>query len=237
MSYYLKHRSFWENGMFADEPFTEREAFDWLIAQAAWKDVVIKINDRPISLKRGQLSFSQRFLASKWKWPKTKVSRFLDKLKAWGSIVTTSVAAAGPATGPMLGQNRTNLGPAQKIITICNYSKYQDSWEKAGPILDQQPGQNRTSNRTKEEININKQINNNKKAADYIFIGEAFKLTLGDYEIFRKRANNLDDEQFHNVLKDCDFYYRGNAKNVFHKIGHWIDRENKKNDKKIYSYL
>lgn len=58
-------------------------------------------------LQRGQLSHSVRFMAEKWKWERGKVERFLSTLK------TATMIETATATG-------------QLIITICNYSLYQD---------------------------------------------------------------------------------------------------------------
>ena len=92
---------------FADEKFTEREAFQYLIENAAWKDRNFRVKNKVCKLQRGQLTASYRFLAMAWKWKKDKVDNFLNIMRDVGKIQT---------------DNQTG----QTVITICNYSKYQD---------------------------------------------------------------------------------------------------------------
>lgn len=107
MSYYKMERGWLDSPVWEDEAYSRREAFEWMIAEAAWDDnKVVSINHRPVKLKRGQLLASIRFMAKKFQWSENKVVRYLETLKVWGMIKT-----------------ETNTG--QTLITVCNYSKYQ----------------------------------------------------------------------------------------------------------------
>jgi len=99
-------RGWFNHPTFADEPFTEREAWAWLIAEAAWKPRRRRIGSRLIELDRGQLAGSVRFLAERWKWSKSRVDRFLNRLK----IET------------MIG---TDSGTGILVVSVCNFNKYQ----------------------------------------------------------------------------------------------------------------
>lgn len=99
-------RGWFEHPMFAAEPFTEREAWAWLIAEAAWKDRARRIEKYVVELKRGQLGASIRHLARIWQWKRGKVERFLNRLK----------------TETMIG---TDARHGITIITVCNYNRYQ----------------------------------------------------------------------------------------------------------------
>lgn len=88
------------------DPFSRREAWLWLLAEAAWKPRQIVRSGIVIELQRGQLAHSIRFMADAWGWSKSAVDRFLTRLK----------------TGTMIG---TEGGTASLIITICNYDAYQ----------------------------------------------------------------------------------------------------------------
>lgn len=99
-------RGVFDHDCFADEPFTEREAWMWLIAEAAWKARTRRIGRVVVNLARGQLAASLRFMAERWGWNKDKVDRFLARLKNRDMIATDS------ATGI-------------SVITICNYNNYQ----------------------------------------------------------------------------------------------------------------
>lgn len=99
-------RGIWEHECFADEPFTEREAWAWLCSEASWKPRSRRIGRVEVSLERGQLAASLRFIADRWGWNKDRVDRFLDRLRNRDMI--TTVAATGIT-----------------VITVCNYDVYQ----------------------------------------------------------------------------------------------------------------
>jgi hypothetical protein len=98
-------RGVWDHPMFAPEPFTEREAWLWMVSAAAWAAKRVRVGRAQVELQRGQLAFATRFLAEKWKWAHSKVVRFLKRLET-DTMVSTS--ATREAT----------------LITICNYDKY-----------------------------------------------------------------------------------------------------------------
>jgi len=101
-------RGWRDNDVFADEPFTERDAWVWLIERAAWKDCVrTNAKGERVKIARGQYHTSLRNLESAWGWGKNKVARFLARL----------------VDHEMIG---TVAGQSGCLITICNYAKYQD---------------------------------------------------------------------------------------------------------------
>lgn len=91
-------------------------AWFWLVANAAWKPTTTRIKGQTVQLERGELSFSQRFLAEKWDMSKSRVDRFIADLRAEGMITTRSKNGA---------DGGHKAGQGQSIITICNYEKYQ----------------------------------------------------------------------------------------------------------------
>lgn len=107
-------------------------AFAWvdMIGMAKWRDGG--------GLERGQLRGSVRFLASRWNWSTGKTSRFLNNLEEKGRIVREQ-------------QSRTRAS----VITICNYSDYQNQFfadeSDGGTAAEQQRGLNVNSNGHKEE--------------------------------------------------------------------------------------
>lgn len=148
--YVAMARDWQDHDLFEGDEFSRRDAWAWLIAQAAWKPTLVRVKGSKVELKRGELCFSQRFLASKWGWSKSRVERFLSLLCDEGMITarskigaTTSHTADHPA------------GQGQRIITICNYDKYQASQTPQrgnnGPPSGTKSGQSRTTERTKEE--------------------------------------------------------------------------------------
>lgn len=107
-------------------------AWFWLVAKAAWKPIRFDLNGRTITIQRGELCYSRSQLAAAWKWSGSAVERFLTRLETEQMI--------GRATG----QGRT-------IITISNYSKYQDIKDEAGQVTGQVTGQRPDSDRTAKE--------------------------------------------------------------------------------------
>ena len=105
------HRGLWDSPDFRDEPFSQREAFIWLIAQAAFKPREVRVGSHTAKLERGQCAFSLRFLADKWQWSVKRVRTFLKRGKERAQIGHTA-------------------GTHFTIITICNYDKFQTAPEK-----------------------------------------------------------------------------------------------------------
>jgi len=100
------HRGVFDHPIFAPEPYTEREAWLWMLSRAAWGACRIRIGKGVFDLKRGQLAYATRFMATKWKWAHSKVVRFLKRLKTDTMIETLATRDA-------------------TLITICNYDQYQ----------------------------------------------------------------------------------------------------------------
>jgi hypothetical protein len=99
-------RGWFDHPFFANDPLTEREAWMWLIEQAAWKKRVFRIGKHVVPVERSQLACSERYLAAKWQWHASKVRRFLVRLENEAMIEAYST------------RDHT-------IITICNYETYQ----------------------------------------------------------------------------------------------------------------
>lgn len=86
--------------------FSRAEAWAWMIEEAAWKTARAEIAGAIVTLQRGQLSHSVRFMARAWRWSIGKVQRFVSLLNRERMI---DIA--------------TDTGTT--VITICNYDKYQ----------------------------------------------------------------------------------------------------------------
>lgn len=99
-------RGIWSDPDFAAEPFTEREAFLWLVSEAAWKPHRKRVGSKLVELARGQSCHSVRFMAEAWQWSKSRVDRFLDRLEERDTIKRVS------GTEPL-------------VITICKYDEFQ----------------------------------------------------------------------------------------------------------------
>ena len=111
MSGYIKVcRGLWDDAAFADEKFSEREAWLWMISEASWKSREVRRDCTTIHLNRGQLSHSVRFMTERWGWSKSRVDRFLKRLAARDMIGTAS-------------------GTGFVVVTICKSYEYQSGWD------------------------------------------------------------------------------------------------------------
>jgi hypothetical protein len=106
-------RSLFSDEAFKTQPFTEREAFMWLVMEASWKDRTKRVGTITVQLKRGQLAASVRFMAEAWQWEKSTVDRFLKRLQK----------------RDMIG---TDCGTGVNVITVCKYNDYQGSGASCG---------------------------------------------------------------------------------------------------------
>lgn len=104
--YYAVYRGVFDHPLFAREPYTEGQAWVWLMGEAAWQPRRVRVGRGVFSLDRGQCAFALRFLAEKWQWSVSRVRGFLQRLVADAMI---SVNPTRDAT----------------LITICNYDEYQ----------------------------------------------------------------------------------------------------------------
>ncbi|MGR0185519.1 hypothetical protein [Azospirillum aestuarii] len=130
--YYLMHRGWRDNPVFQDEPCSEREAWVWLIEEAAYQDRRQRVGKVIVSVKRGQLAVSTRFLAEAWQWSHSKARRFLERLEKEG----------------MIG---TDADTGVSVITICNYETYQAPGSASGTPTNTAAAQRRHSSGTKQK--------------------------------------------------------------------------------------
>jgi len=100
--------SIFEHEVFAADPFSEREAWIWLISKAAWKDTKHRIGQTVVDVPTGSMFLTLREMQRAWKWKSDKrVRTFLTMLENERMIET-----------------KTDAGKTQ--ISICNYSRYQE---------------------------------------------------------------------------------------------------------------
>lgn len=97
-----------EHPLFDGEEFSRRDAWLWLVANAAWKDHRVRIGNAMVDIKRAQVVAARSHLAKEWRWGEKKVRLFLDLLASEGMIER--------------GQKEGRL---PIVITICNYDRFQ----------------------------------------------------------------------------------------------------------------
>lgn len=100
------YRTRFNHELFRNEKWCRGFAWDWMVAEAAWKEHRVSINGKTVTLRRGQFTSSFRYMAERFDWSKSSVERFINRLK----------------TDAMIG---TATETGQLVISICNYEKYQ----------------------------------------------------------------------------------------------------------------
>jgi hypothetical protein len=133
--YIAMPRSIFGPGSFADEPYTEREAFLGLVADATWKPRRIRLNRGAVDLERGQILTSSRFLAERWQWPEPRVRRFLNRLSGRRANDAQNDAPNDAQNDALIDAQPTADGT---IITIRNYDVFQKVTKAEDPTSDAQ---------------------------------------------------------------------------------------------------
>lgn len=129
------HRNITENPMYFSEPFTRMQAWIDLLLVANYRDSVIYVRGNKVDVKRGQIAKSQDFFATRWKWSRGKVIRFLDELQKCGQIV----------------QQKSNV---ITLISVVNYEYYQQDGTTDGQQTDSRQYNKRTTDGTTDEPQI-----------------------------------------------------------------------------------
>ena len=126
------HRGWMDNDVFRGK-FCRAGAWVWLIENACWKSRRFDIKGKTVTLERGQLVASLRYMAKAWGWSRDAVARYLTRLETETMIKTAT------ATG-------------ETVITICNYNRYQDIDGEAATAIETEvataPRQHRDSTAT-----------------------------------------------------------------------------------------
>ena len=123
---YQVDRSDWDDPeLVGREPWSRIMAWHWLIGEAAWQPRTVRIGSRSIPLKLGQYACSSRYLANRWRWPKSNVDRFIEKLREQTRIEPSRLGSGGASI---------------TIITICNYDRIKNDAEVIEPTPEQTNG-------------------------------------------------------------------------------------------------
>lgn len=139
--FYLMHRGWQDHPVFRGEAFSRRDAFVWMIEEAAFRERRVATPKGEITLERGQFSHSLRYMARAWKWEEPRVRRFLTSLQNAEIIDATTDAG-------------------QTVIKLRNYAKYQAISDEADAPTDAPATQQRrTTDAKKKELETREDIN------------------------------------------------------------------------------
>lgn len=119
MSGFIKlHRRIMDNPLFQQKP-AARHLFIDLLSLAAWKDTTQDWRGKPVAIARGQVMISTRSVADMCGFGHQAVRTILKQLASHEVVKINTL----PNNGPM-------------VITICNYSKYQDEQHTANTVAN-----------------------------------------------------------------------------------------------------
>lgn len=142
MSGWIKlHRKIQDHWLFSFSEPDKALAFIDLVLSASYQDCTLMIKGRTYQVKKGQFLVSQVTLQKRWKWSQNKVGRFLKLLKNERMLDVET-------------DERTS------IITICNYSDYQDGErtnERPNERAGERSGERATDDQT-DDIKRNKEL-------------------------------------------------------------------------------
>ena len=114
------YRSIFDNPAFRD--IGEAMFFAYLVIKANWRAGERRYDERIYKLERGDLVLGERKLAEGFGWSRKKVRGVISRLEDAG-MITRKWAQHGDQRAP--------------VITICNYSYYQDVKEARNQGRDQ----------------------------------------------------------------------------------------------------
>jgi len=126
------HRQIQNNNLYFLEPFTKSQAWIDLFLNANHKERVLSIRGNIITIKRGQVGWSEITMSERWKWSRNKVRLFLAFLEKTLQIE----------------QQKSNI---TTIINIVNYEKYQSDDTAEGQQKDSRRYTNKNDKKNKED--------------------------------------------------------------------------------------
>lgn len=125
-------RDIFKHDFFASDTMSEREAWIWMVAKAAWEDTHHRVGTQRVLVPRGSFYCTLRGLQKAWNWGSDKrVRTFLERTQIESITVV-----------------KTDLRKTH--VTICNYDRYQVSRRSEDA---QKRGQQTRSERIKEQVN------------------------------------------------------------------------------------
>lgn len=136
--YTYSYRRKWENPVFRN--LLEAAIWSWMCDTAAWKETPVRFNGELITLLRGQLMVSVRFISKGFCIGDQVTRTFLENLE----------------NASMVNTQPTNKGT---IITICNYDKYQSLSQAPNELDNTRPthGQHTANTNKKKDNKGNKE--------------------------------------------------------------------------------
>lgn len=169
------YRSLTDHWVWQDKPFSKGQAWMDLLLMVNHSEKKILIDGKLENVERGQTVSSIRKLCDRWGWSNTKVKNFLKMLENDSMIHVKS-------------------DTKKMVITIVNYSVYQDS-ENEKTTLKRQSSDTKTSQKHTNKNEKNEK--NEKKSNIKRFTPPTYEQVFG---YCKERNNSVDANVF------IDFY-------------------------------
>lgn len=183
-------RSIWDHKFFEDDKvFSERLAWIWLLSEAVWRPTRTRVGNLMVDLDRGQIAHSVRFMADKWGWHRSKVERFLNRLKTESMI-------------------ETDARQGVSVITICKYSEYQKvglPGKTPSETPDEtEPRQSRDREETGETVKQEDKNPSGREVAPVVALPSKSP-DAQVYELGRRVLGKTAGGVITNLRKECDY--------------------------------
>lgn len=133
MAFIKLDRELFDSPLWLSEPFTKAQAWVDLIAMANYADKTKYYKGDFQKIKRGQIVTSQRTLAERWKWSKSKVATYIRALER----------------AEMVSTDNTNRWT---VLTIVNYAFYQDSKTTKRPQIGPREDHDETTQKPRKGL-------------------------------------------------------------------------------------
>lgn len=174
------HRKIVSNPYYFSEIFTRSQAWVDLILIANHKEGFFYKRGIKVTVKRGEIGYDIESLASRWKWSRGKVERFLKDLEKSEQIV----------------RQKTNI---TTLISIIRYDEYQGD-DKSDSKADSKANDKANGQQMAKQTDTNKNDNNDKEDKYMLVFEEARKLYPGvknglevEFKNFQKKNKDWKD--------------------------------------------
>lgn len=219
------HRQLQNSPLWLSEQFTRGQAWIDLLLLANHEYGFFYLREHKIEVNRGEVGWSELKLSLRWKWSRTKTRKFLNDLEKEQQI---KVATSHSTT----------------IITIINYTKYQEKEQQDG----QQENNRKTTERQQKDTNKNEKKNKEKNIATtsdkIIFPNESEFVKVeptwrDDFNVYKELARIEFDKAWNDepFLKEMEYFYPAlDIKKTLHMASkYWFSEDawNKKRVSKI----
>lgn len=194
------YRKITEHWIWEDKPFSKGQAWIDMLMLANHEGGRFLIGNELIEVKRGSFVTSELKLMNRWGWSKSKVRAFLTLLENESMIVK-------------------NTDHKKTVITIVNYSDYQDSKTIERPQKDH----GETAKRPQKDTNNNNKNNKNEKNKEiYIQYAEFVKMTEEEYN---KLVAKYGEKKVKRMIEVLDNYKGATGrkyKSDYRAILNWV---------------